>query len=208
MSAETEPGSAIILAAGFSHRFGSDKRITPFGRGTLLSHTCYCYTKVFDRVIAVLRPNETSLASALPKSVKIAVSKNAREGMSQSLIAGVRAAANSPWIVVALGDMPCVAESTLRLLRTTLENEDDQIIRLKHNERIGNPVGFPSKYYGHLLNLTGDKGARYLLDSDLLESTVLTVDDMGILIDFDLSSDFEDHFNKGSRIQHEKKSLC
>lgn len=193
MSVETEPGTAVILAAGYSRRFGSDKRVTPFGCGTLLSHTCDCYAAVFDRVIAVLRPNETCIASSLPQSVEIAVSENANEGMSQSLIAGVKAASESPWIVIALGDMPCVSSSTLRLLRSALESNHGQVVRLRHADRIGNPVGFPSRYYGHLSSLTGDQGARHLFNSDLLESKVLTVDDVGILIDFDLLSEIQEH---------------
>ncbi|MCY3883507.1 MAG: nucleotidyltransferase family protein [Gammaproteobacteria bacterium] len=200
MSVESEPGSAIILAAGYSRRFGSDKRVTPFGSGTLLSHTCSCYVDVFDRVIVVLRPNETCLASSLPKSVEMAVSENAKAGMSQSLMAGVRAAGSSPWIVIALGDMPCVEQTTLQLLRSALENSDDQVVRLKHGDKFGNPVGFPSKYYRHLMSLSGDKGAKHLFNSGLLECTVLTVDDLGILIDFDLSGDFEVHFNQVSDI--------
>ena len=193
MPDDTQTGSAIVLAAGFSRRFGRDKRIEPVGTGTLLSRTCILYTSVFDRVIVILRPGESDLASDLPDSVEIVPSLRAEEGVSQSLVAGVRAAIESPWIVVALGDMPYVKSSTLRLLRTALESTPKQAVRLQHSDRIGNPVGFPSKHFNHLLGLTGDQGAKGLFESGSIKSQILVVNDPGILMDVDQPDDLEEH---------------
>lgn len=189
---DSQAGSALVLAAGFSRRFGRDKRIEPLGESTILSQTCGLYTSVFDRVVAVLRPGETELTSLLPSSVEIVPSNRAEEGVSQSLIAGVRAAQDSPWIVVALGDMPYVKESTLRLLRKALEADDQLAVRLKHADVIGNPVGFPATCFNQLFGLTGDQGARGLLDSGLIKSQVINVDDRGILIDLDQPDDIQE----------------
>lgn len=193
MSDDAKAGSAIVLAAGFSRRFGRDKRLEPLGQDTLLAHTCRLYTAIFDRVIAVLRPGEFEIASLLPESVEVVPSIHAIEGISQSLVAGVRAAIDSPWIVVALGDMPYVQKSTLRLLRSTLETCNEHVVRLKHFDRVGNPVGFPSKYFDILLGLTGNHGAKALLESGSLTSQVLVVDDPGILVDLDHPDDLQAH---------------
>ena len=48
-AAPTE-GAAIVLAAGFSSRFGSDKRVAILGTETLLDKVCSLYARVFDRV--------------------------------------------------------------------------------------------------------------------------------------------------------------
>ncbi len=191
MSDDTEAGSAIVLAAGFSRRFGRDKRLEPIGKDRLLTHTCSLYSAIFDRVFTVLRPGETEIASLLPESVEVVPSIRAEEGISQSLVAGVRAAIKSPWVVVALGDMPYVKKSTLRKLRSTLETSNEHVVRLKHSDRIGNPVGFPSKYFESLLGLTGDHGAKGLLESGSLSSQVLVVDDPGILVDLDHPGDIQ-----------------
>lgn len=193
MSDDIRAGSAIVLAAGFSRRFGRDKRMEPLGDRTLLSRTCSLYTATFDRVITVLRPGESEIASLLPDSVEVVPSVRAQEGISQSLVAGVKAAVSSPWIVVALGDMPYVKKSTLRLLRTTLESSKEHVVRLKYCDQIGNPVGFPSKYFDSLLGLKGDRGAKGLMESGLLKSLVLTVDDSGILVDLDHPDDIQTH---------------
>lgn len=190
VSDETIVGTAIVLAAGFSRRFGRDKRFEQLDGGTLLSRTCKTYTEVFERVIVVLRPGESELASLLPDSVKVVPSLRAKEGVSRSLAAGVRAAHDSPWVVVALGDMPYVKESTLRSLGSALETNNNLAVRLRNSNQIGNPVGFPSKYFSHLLGLTGDQGARGLLDTGLIKSQVIDVDDPGILIDLDRPDDF------------------
>ena len=195
MSDDIQAGSAIVLAAGFSRRFGRDKRLEPLGDRTLLSRTCSLYTAVFARVITVLRPGESEIASLLPDSVEVVPSVRAQEGISQSLVAGVKAAISSPWVVVALGDMPYVKKSTLRLLRNTLGTSKERVVRLKYCDRVGNPVGFPSKYFDSLLRLKGDQGAKGLLESGSLKSQVLVVDDPGILVDLDHPDDIETHTN-------------
>jgi molybdenum cofactor cytidylyltransferase len=60
---------------------------------------------------------------------------------------------------------------------------------LTHEGRIGNPVGFPSKYFKDLLLLTGDQGAKGLLDSGSIKNQLLSVEDPGILIDLDQPND-------------------
>ena len=193
MSDDATVGTVIVLAAGFSRRFGRDKRIEPIGEGTLLSRTCNLYTNVFERVIVVLRPGDSELASHLPESVKIVPSLRAEEGVSQSLATGVRAALDSPWIIVALGDMPYVKESTLKLLRRALEVNSQLAVRLTHAGQIGNPVGFPSRYFKDLLSLTGDQGAKGLLDAGSIKNQLLSVNDPGILIDLDQPDDIHAH---------------
>lgn len=192
MSNDIEACTAIVLAAGFSRRFGRDKRLEPLGDGTLLSHTCSVYTSVFDRVVVVLRPGETELVSLLPSSAEVVPSPFAEEGVSQSLVAGLEVTHNSPSIVVALGDMPYIKESTLKLLRNALESNTQLAVRLRYSGQIGNPVGFPSKYYKDLRRLTGDQGARGLLDSGLIKSQILDIDDPGILIDLDQPDDIQE----------------
>ena len=183
-TAPTE-GAAIVLAAGFSSRFGSDKRVAKLGTQTLLDKVCNIYAKVFDRVIVVLRTDDPLLSSSFDDNIEVVVTDRASEGMSQSLIAGINVAIDEPWVVVALADMPFVNESTLRMLKSELCKENGSIVRLTHANRFGNPVGFPRCYFEHLLTLTGDQGARQLFQNHNLRIVSLEVEDPGIHIDFD-----------------------
>lgn len=183
-------GAAILLAAGYSNRFGRDKRVERLGSDSLLNHVCRVYSEVFNRVIVVLRPDDQKVESTLSVPHEVAYSEHSRKGMSQSLIAGIRSALNEPWVVIALADMPFVKQQTLCEIRDTLCKEKDQIIRPRHRGRPGNPVGFPSCFFDRLQALTGDEGAKNIVEDQGSEVFNLHVDDPGIHIDLDTPESF------------------
>jgi molybdenum cofactor cytidylyltransferase len=199
VSAEAQPraaGGALILAAGFGRRFGSDKRthILPDGR-TLLQATCERYAEAYDRLCVILRPEDELLAQqvrALPGNPQIALAADARLGMGHSLAAGIRTIADDwNWASVALGDMPYVGAATLRrLLDAFFARNAEAIIQPVCNGTPGHPVTFPGDCFAALCQLTGDEGARALLkSSDRLIR--LAVDDQGVLADVDTPASAE-----------------
>ncbi len=178
-------GAAIILAAGFSRRFGRDKRREQFKSDSLLEHTCGIYLEAFDRVVVVLRPGESSLVRPLRSKVEVIENISASKGMSTSIAAGVEAIGNAPWAVIALADMPFVQQGTLRTLRIEMESTHSKIIRLRYRGRYGNPVGFPSACFELLRSIEGDQGAKSVIESQQLAVSTIDVEDEGILIDLD-----------------------
>ena len=183
-------GGALILAAGFGRRFGSDKRThtLPDGR-TLLQATCARYQEVYDRLCVVLRPEDEALARqirALPGNPEIALAADARLGMGHSLAAGARTVSDEwKWASVALGDMPFVAAATLReLLEVFFARDAQSIVQPVCNGRPGHPVTFPGECFAELCTLAGDEGARTLLkNTDRLHRH--PVGDQGVLMDVD-----------------------
>ena len=57
--------------------------------------------------------------------------------------------------------------------------------------RRGHPVGFGREYYGELVALTGDTGARHILERDRSRIVLVPVDDPGILLDIDKPGDID-----------------
>lgn len=196
MSAEQAPrpnGGALILAAGFGRRFGSDKRMhrLPDGR-TLLEATLERYAEAYAELCVVLRPDDESLARhirALPGNPEIAVSHDAELGMGHSLAAGARTIADHwQWVSVGLGDMPFVATTTLReLLDVFFANGAQSIVQPVHEGRPGHPVTFPGSCLAGMCRLEGDQGARTIVQT---ATHVIRhpVDDKGVLDDVDTPS--------------------
>lgn len=178
-------GTAIILAAGASVRFGSDKKFTPFAKTTLLHHTVGLYSSVFRKVLLVLKEQTKNNVGSFPENVEIVLAHKARFGVSQSLKAGVIQAKMDPWIVVGLMDMPYVKVRTLESLRERMESTIASVVRPRFNKQYGNPVGFKQDCYPELCDLTGDQGARTLFRAGKFDIEVLEVDDRGILFDID-----------------------
>ncbi len=183
---------AVILAAGQSRRFGSDKRVH------LLAATVAVYQAAFEEVRLVLRPTDTDLLSQLDITLRsgddVVRAQDAHLGMGHSLSAGVEGLADKGWqsLVIALGDMPYVREATLRLLIERLAAATPPtIVRPVYtgtgvgNGEAGQPVGFTADYLPKLATLTGDAGARALIREANTALITLETDDTGVLIDVD-----------------------
>lgn len=188
-------GTAIILAAGASIRFGSDKRVIPFANTTLLQHTVGLYSSVFRKVLLVLREQASINVDSLPKNVETVVASEARYGLSHSLRAGVKQALKEPWIVIGLMDMPFVTVQTLQNLAARMDSTNASMIRPRFKNRYGNPIGFKQECYSRLRELTGDQGARTLFNTGEFRVDVLEVEDRGILIDIDTPKQLKESVN-------------
>ena len=180
--------SAIILAAGESKRMGKSKQLIPFGRSTILEETVnnMLNSKVSE-VIVVLgsRADEVTEKIAF-KPVKTVVNPDYQQGMSASVIAGLRLIDSSALaVMIALGDQPLINSQAINRLIEEFCNHDKGIAIPTYQGRRGHPVIFAMKYKEKLLELKGDIGGREIIDrypDDVLE---VAVNCEGIYIDID-----------------------
>lgn len=185
-------GGAILLAAGSSRRFGSDKRrhVLPDGTPLLLA-SLRLYAGTFDRLIVVLRPGDESLAQAVEddgrgSAVQVVFCPEARHGMGHSLACGARAAGDWTYAFVALADMARVLPHTLARLVEVMEQAGPRaVVQPVYRGTPGHPVGFGAEHLPALTILTGDEGARNVLRAAGDALIRLDVDDPGVLEDLD-----------------------
>ena len=174
----------LILAAGRARRFGSDKRQHRLADGrTLLETTLAAYRAVFPKPLVVLRPEDAAWADRLAEAVPV-YAQDADLGMAHSLAAGVRAARRWDFLLVALGDMPCIQPGTLRRLQAAMTGPE-RIVQPIHRGLPGHPVGFGRAHYDALERLTGDQGAKNILQAHQEKIFAVPVDDPGVLQDID-----------------------
>jgi len=140
-------------------------------------------------VIAVVRPGDAALAAALGASgATIVRCAKAAEGMGASLACGVAASADAGGWVVALADMPWIAPATIRAIANALA-DGAAIVAPSYRGQRGHPVGFSREYRDALAELTGDAGARSVLQRNPDRLTWVDVDDPGVLRDVDTRAD-------------------
>ncbi len=184
MTVEAFEQAAVLLAAGYGRRFGSDKRRWRLaGSRTLVETTLALYQDAFETVFVVLRPEDEDWSRSLGNCNKV-FAPDAKLGMGHSLAAGVAAASDLDALFIALGDMPWVEPSTLTNLRRAMRHAN-AIVRPMHQNAPGHPVGFGRAYFSELRELKGDVGALGVLRCHRNRVVDLAVDDPGVVQDID-----------------------
>jgi molybdenum cofactor cytidylyltransferase len=184
----------ILLAAGRGRRFdplGQRNKLLqllPGGEPVAVA-SARKLLAVLDTVIAVVPPDDGGVGALLAAAgCDVTVCPDADSGMAASLVHALRASLPyepDAWLV-ALGDMPYVESATLRKLADALAGGAPIAAPLMHGRR-GNPVGFGRVHLDALLALSGDQGARRLLQT--CPVTEVAVEDPGIFRDIDTLTD-------------------
>jgi molybdenum cofactor cytidylyltransferase len=186
---------ALIVAAGFARRFGSDKRLYRLSGGeALLITTLRTYRSAFDNVAVVIRHTDSELNRELVKAFGRAApiiipTENAAHGMAASIADGIRALAAWDYLFIGLGDMPFVTSATLAQLRGAMTRArragERRIVVPRYDGAAGHPVGFSREFYAELIALSGDRGARSVVAAHPDQVEYLDVDDTGVIADID-----------------------
>ena len=163
--------TVIILAAGRSTRFravsgGQDKLQALLGTLNVREHTIAA-VQASGLPWHVVEPSHTAHIS-LP-------------GMGDSIATGVRACAHAAGWLILPADLPLVQPATLRAVAQALAHH--AVVQPVYQSQRGHPVGFAATCGAALMALTGDQGARAVLQTYRLHA--LPVDDAGCIHDVD-----------------------
>ncbi|MDD5031048.1 MAG: nucleotidyltransferase family protein [Rhodoferax sp.] len=180
----------VLLAAGQSLRFGSDKLMYVLPSGEPMAVAAATHLKpACDRLIAVIRPTQLALANVLTDiGFELVLCAEASHGMGFSLAAAVNASPEASGWLVALADMPFVQPSSHVSVAQAIRS-GASLAATDYMGRRGHPVGFSSKWFDSLTHLTGDEGARKILSLYPDQVALQTVDDEGVVFDMDRPDD-------------------
>ncbi|MFM0339359.1 nucleotidyltransferase family protein [Paraburkholderia fungorum] len=184
--------TGVLLAAGLGSRFDADglhnKLLARMPDGTPVAHeAAHRLLRVVSRVVAVVRPGSDALARLLNDvGCEVIFAAGAERGMGASLAAGIEVSEDAEGWIVALADMPRIANSTIEAVARSLDGGASLVAPFYLGQR-GHPVGFGIEHRDALMTLDGDTGARALLMSQHVMR--LDVDDAGILRDVDTPED-------------------
>ncbi|MEH6551661.1 MAG: nucleotidyltransferase family protein [Pseudomonadales bacterium] len=177
----------LLLAAGVSRRFGSDKRNSLLiDDKTLLDLTLSRIDKSGLPLLVCLRASDLTLREKLNKlGVSCCSAPSQPSGMGDTIAAGISSVIDQDWnsTLVSLADMPAVTAETYRLLAQSSAT-NKILVPVFHGQR-GNPVCFGSNFYLELSELAGEVGARKLVQQYADCVYEIECDDSGILLDVD-----------------------
>jgi molybdenum cofactor cytidylyltransferase len=189
------PIEAIVLAAGAGARFGGRKLLAPWGSGVLLDGALGAAFAAPARAVTVITGADADLIAAAARvfnpAVRLVHAADHAEGMAASLRAGIASLPpDTRAAFVFLGDMPRVPHEILAPLAAAVA-AGASAAAPQRNGRRGNPVLIAAELFPQLLALTGDAGARRVLDGLGPRLALLDAPDDGVLFDVDRPQDLD-----------------
>jgi len=180
--------AAVVLAAGLSSRMGSNKLLSDLNGQALIKHTVERLSKAaIDEVIVVTGHQAAEVQFALKDhKVRFVHNSDYAQGLSTSVRTGIAAAQEFDAAFVCLGDMPLIESADLnRMIAAFNSVEGRSIVAPVLGRKLGNPVLWGQEHFVDLKALTGDRGARSLVEArrDLIVEIAVTHE--GFLLDAD-----------------------
>ena len=182
--------AAIVLAAGRSSRMAPHhKLLLPDrdGRPMVARVVDHVLASAARPVIVVTGHRAAEVQGALAgRDVQFVHAAAFADGLSASLRAGLAAVPPGAAALVCLGDMPLVTGTILDTLIDAYDPAEGRaIVAPAHQGRIGNPVLWGPGYHAEIAALTGDAGARRLLDRHADAVMTIETGSDAVLRDFD-----------------------
>jgi molybdenum cofactor cytidylyltransferase len=189
--------SAVVLAAGESKRMDGKKELLPIDGEPMIRTVVrkLLASSGVDEVIVVLGHEANGVGSALSGIVdeRLELIGNGRysEGMGTSLAQAARACSwGTDAIVIALGDTPFFRTEDVDALVEAHAGGAAIAVPVFQGRR-GHPVVMDGAFREQLEELTGDAGARHILERESERVLEVELDDDGFLVDIDEPDDYE-----------------
>lgn len=161
--------AGIVLAAGLSRRMGRSKLLLDLDGAPVIRRTVERVLDArLDDLIVVVGPAHEAVLQALAElPVRLAVNPEPEAGQAGSVVAGIRSLRpGTKAALIALGDQPTLPPEVIPRLVTAMRAPGIAIVAPLYRDGRGNPVLFSAAVFPELLALTGDHGARPVVDKD------------------------------------------
>lgn len=182
--------AAIVLAAGGSSRMGErNKLLVDLAGEPLVARTVDTLLHSHARPVVVVTGHQRDAVEAALDGKDVTLVHNASwaDGMSTSIRAGLDALPDDvAGAMLALGDMPFVRPKDVEALIQAFAPEGGAPICVPmHDRKRGHPVVWAKRFFHELHTLSGDVGARAVLDAHMDEVHLVPIEDPGVHVDVD-----------------------
>ena len=185
--------SAILLAAGKSKRMGGENKLVKKIQGTPLIQLSVknILNSSVDELILVLGYQKEIIEKLINKNekIKFVFNKNFESGMASSIKTGLdHLSNNTESFFISLGDMPMVNANIYNQL---IKSKDiKEIIVPTYKGKQGNPVLFSKSMKEKIIEITGDAGAKKILNLNKNKILNIEINNQSIIRGFDTQNDF------------------
>ena len=185
--------SAILLAAGQSKRMDGENKLTKEIQGVpLIKHSVKnILASSVDELIIVLGYQKEIIEKLIDKNekIKFVFNKDFESGVASSIKTGLdNLSEKTEAFFICLGDMPMVNHDIYNQLIKSKDNK--KITVPNYNGQQGNPVLFNKSMKEKIINISGDVGAKKILELNKDKILNLEINDQSIARGFNIQDDF------------------
>ena len=195
--------SAILLTAGQSKRMNGENKLTKEIKGSPLIKLSVknILASSIDELIVVLGYQKEIIEKLIDKNekIKFVFNKDFESGMASSIKTGLdNLSEKTEAFFICLGDMPMVNQNIYnKMIKTKLNynkklkpNFKKEIFIPTYEKKNGNPVLFTKHMKEKIMQISGDDGAKELIEIYKSKALHIPVKNRGITLDFDIQEDF------------------
>ena len=180
----------IMLAAGNSRRFGSNKLLYEIDGIPMYLRTLNQLQKAASELgnceIIVVTRYEEIADKAKKMGAKVRINPQPERGISSSMQIGLAAAKESTSCLFTVSDQPWLTAETIIDLVHKFQTEHKGMACTIRDGKTGNPCIFSRKYYQELQVITGDKGGKQIINRHPEDVAYLEIEDAKELVDVDV----------------------
>ena len=182
----------IMLAAGNSRRFGSNKLIYEVDGVPMYLQTLRQIQKAAlkipdSRIILVTQMQQSEIIDAAKEiGAEALINPQPERGISSSMQIGLESAKDADACLFTVSDQPWLTAETIIALYDAFQSENKGMACTIRGEKTGNPCIFSKKYYRELMEITGDKGGKQIIKRYPEDVTYLKISDERELQDVDV----------------------
>jgi molybdenum cofactor cytidylyltransferase len=190
--------AVLILAAGSSSRMKRPKQLVKIGNKFLLEMVLSKGKSIDVKdVYCVLGANNTGIRNVVSfPNIHFLNHDNYDKGLSASIAFGVSKIAledqSYDAILILLGDQPAIEKDYLNAMIALFSEDTTKVIASNYGNRLGVPAIFPKSYFSELQELSGDFGAKNLLNKN---KEVVAFNKKTNFIDIDTAEDLRNFKN-------------
>lgn len=185
--------SAMVLAAGGSTRMGRPKLAMPVRGEPMIRRAARAAQESRCREVIVVLGTHADVYRPLLNGLdmRIVVNTDPGEGMGSSIRVGTAAVSpHAAGVVILLADQPFVTSEFINRLLEAAATQRRPIVASAYEKTLGPPVYFSRGVFPELLALSGDRGARSVIEAHAAESIAVPIPDANA-VDIDTIGDLE-----------------